>query len=123
MEERRNHLIQKCLYEPYRASERCVSNDYYYNEIKFPVGRRKTEYGGMEEDVILIEKFYILGKHIECSQNVHFMFVECSGGFEYIINFGENCREAIQMYEKAFNGKISYIITYGKRMTRHIIRC
>lgn len=37
-------------------------------------------------DVILIEKFYILGKHIESSQNVHFMFVECSGGFEYIIS-------------------------------------
>lgn len=30
------------------------------------------------------------------------------------LNFGGNCREAIQMYEKAFNGKISCIITYGE---------
>ena len=28
------------------------------------------------------------------------------------LNFGGNCREAIQMYEKAFNGKISCMITY-----------
>lgn len=43
--------ILKCLYEPYRASGRLVSNDYYYNEIKIPVGRRKTEYGGIEERI------------------------------------------------------------------------
>ena len=43
--------ILKCLYEPYRALERLVSNDYCYNEIKFPVGRRKTEYGSIEERV------------------------------------------------------------------------
>ena len=30
------------------------------------------------------------------------------------LNFGGNCREAIQMYEKAFHGKISCIITYGE---------
>ncbi len=30
------------------------------------------------------------------------------------LNFGGNCREAIQMYEKAFNGKISSMITYGE---------
>ena len=30
------------------------------------------------------------------------------------LNFGGNCREAIQMYEKAFNGKISCMITYGE---------
>ncbi len=30
------------------------------------------------------------------------------------INFGGNCREAIHMYEKAFNGKISCLITYGE---------
>lgn len=30
------------------------------------------------------------------------------------LNFGGNCREAIQMYERAFNGKISCIITYGE---------
>lgn len=30
------------------------------------------------------------------------------------LNFGGNCREAIQMYEKAFNGKISCLITYGE---------
>ena len=29
------------------------------------------------------------------------------------LNFGGNCREAIQMYEKAFNGNISCMITYG----------
>lgn len=28
------------------------------------------------------------------------------------INFGGNCREAIHMYEKAFSGKISCLITY-----------
>ena len=28
------------------------------------------------------------------------------------LNFGGNCREAIYMYEKAFNGKISCLITY-----------
>ena len=28
------------------------------------------------------------------------------------LNFGGNCREAIQLYEKAFNGKISCLITY-----------
>ncbi len=28
------------------------------------------------------------------------------------LNFGGNCREAIQMYEKAFQGKISCLITY-----------
>lgn len=37
-------------------------------------------------DVILIEKSYILSKPIECSQNVHFMFVECSNEFGYIID-------------------------------------
>lgn len=30
------------------------------------------------------------------------------------LNFGGNCREAIQMYEKAFHGKISCMITYGE---------
>lgn len=30
------------------------------------------------------------------------------------LNFGGNCREAIQMYEKAFNGKINCLITYGE---------
>ena len=30
------------------------------------------------------------------------------------LNFGGNCREAIQMYEKAFKGKISCMITYGE---------
>lgn len=28
------------------------------------------------------------------------------------LNFGGNCREAIQMYEKAFGGKINCLITY-----------
>ena len=28
------------------------------------------------------------------------------------INFGGNCREAIQMYEKAFAGKITCLLTY-----------
>ena len=28
------------------------------------------------------------------------------------LNFGGNCREAIHMYEKAFDGKISCLITY-----------
>lgn len=28
------------------------------------------------------------------------------------LNFGGNCREAIHMYEKAFQGKISCLITY-----------
>ena len=28
------------------------------------------------------------------------------------LNFGGNCREAIKMYEKAFNGKIACLITY-----------
>ncbi|MBD5139047.1 MAG: VOC family protein [Ruminococcus sp.] len=30
------------------------------------------------------------------------------------LNLGGNCREAIHMYEKAFNGKISCLITYGE---------
>lgn len=30
------------------------------------------------------------------------------------LNFGGNCREAIQMYEKAFNGRITCLITYGE---------
>lgn len=30
------------------------------------------------------------------------------------LNFGGNCREAIQMYERAFHGKISCMITYGE---------
>ncbi len=30
------------------------------------------------------------------------------------LNFEGNCREAIHMYEKAFNGKISCLITYGE---------
>lgn len=30
------------------------------------------------------------------------------------LNFGGNCREAIHMYEKAFHGKISCLITYGE---------
>lgn len=50
-----NHIktpqpILKCLYEPHRVSGRFVSDDYY-NEIKFPVGRRKTEYGSIEERI------------------------------------------------------------------------
>ena len=28
------------------------------------------------------------------------------------LNFGGTCREAIQMYEKAFNGKITCLVTY-----------
>ena len=28
------------------------------------------------------------------------------------LNFGGNCREAVHMYEKAFNGKITCLITY-----------
>ena len=28
------------------------------------------------------------------------------------LNFGGNCREAIQMYEKAFEGKITCLLTY-----------
>ena len=28
------------------------------------------------------------------------------------LNFGGTCREAIQMYEKAFEGKITCLITY-----------
>ena len=30
------------------------------------------------------------------------------------LNFGGNCREAIQLYEKAFHGKINCLITYGE---------
>ena len=30
------------------------------------------------------------------------------------LNFGGNCREAIHLYEKAFHGKISCLITYGE---------
>ncbi len=30
------------------------------------------------------------------------------------LNFGGNCREAIQMYEKAFEGKITCLVTYGE---------
>ena len=30
------------------------------------------------------------------------------------LNFGGNCREAIQMYEKAFEGKIACLVTYGE---------
>lgn len=30
------------------------------------------------------------------------------------LNFGGNCREALQMYEKAFAGNITCIITYGE---------
>ena len=30
------------------------------------------------------------------------------------LNLDGNCREAIHMYEKAFNGKISCLITYGE---------
>ncbi len=30
------------------------------------------------------------------------------------LNFGGNCRDAIQMYEKAFHGKIACMITYGE---------
>ncbi len=29
------------------------------------------------------------------------------------LNFGGNCREAIHMYERAFNGKISCLVSYG----------
>ena len=28
------------------------------------------------------------------------------------LNFGGNCREAIQMYEKSFGGKITCLMTY-----------
>lgn len=31
------------------------------------------------------------------------------------LNFGGNCREAIQMYEKAFHGKISCMIMYDTK--------
>lgn len=30
------------------------------------------------------------------------------------LNFGGNCRDAIQLYEKAFRGKITCLITYGE---------
>lgn len=30
------------------------------------------------------------------------------------LNFGGNCREAIHLYEKAFRGRISCLITYGE---------
>ena len=30
------------------------------------------------------------------------------------LNFGGNCREAIHMYEKAFHGKITCLLTYGE---------
>ncbi|MCH5259877.1 MAG: VOC family protein [Lachnospiraceae bacterium] len=30
------------------------------------------------------------------------------------LNFGGNCREALQMYENAFQGKINWLITYGE---------
>ncbi len=30
------------------------------------------------------------------------------------LNFGGSCREAIHMYEKAFNGKINFLVTYGE---------
>ena len=30
------------------------------------------------------------------------------------LNFGGNCREAIHLYEKAFHGKITCLITYGE---------
>ena len=30
------------------------------------------------------------------------------------LNFGGNCREALHMYEKAFNGKITCLITYAE---------
>ena len=30
------------------------------------------------------------------------------------LNFGGSCREAIHMYERAFHGKISCLITYGE---------
>lgn len=30
------------------------------------------------------------------------------------LNFGGNCREAVQMYQRAFGGKITCLITYGE---------
>lgn len=30
------------------------------------------------------------------------------------LNFGGNCREAVQMYQRAFGGKITSLITYGE---------
>lgn len=30
------------------------------------------------------------------------------------LNFGGNCHEAIQLYEKAFSGKITCLVTYGE---------
>ena len=30
------------------------------------------------------------------------------------LNFDGNCRKAIQMYEKAFRGQITCLITYGE---------
>ena len=39
------------------------------------------------------------------------------------LNFGGNCREAIHMYEKAFNGKISCLITYGESKNHHERPC
>lgn len=30
------------------------------------------------------------------------------------LNFGGNCRDAIHLYEKAFHGKITCLITYGE---------
>ena len=30
------------------------------------------------------------------------------------LSFGGNCREAVRLYEKAFHGKISCLITYGE---------
>lgn len=38
------------------------------------------------------------------------------------LNFGGNCREAIQMYEKAFNGKISCMVRqYINWKQRHTV--
>ena len=35
------------------------------------------------------------------------------------LNFGGNCREAIQLYEKAFQGKITCLITYRQANDQH----
>ena len=38
------------------------------------------------DDIMIKEMPHIWGDSAKCSQNVHFMFVECLGGFAYTIN-------------------------------------
>lgn len=39
------------------------------------------------------------------------------------INFGGNCREAIQLYEKAFEGKITCLLTYRESKNNYERPC